>query len=179
MSSIFDSINAWQYKPFRRMGVTIDEEIYYAKILGNILDSDKDKLILEIGCGNCLISSYLKEKGLNIFSIENWNEEMSLDEIKKYKIMCKLNLIQNLFPLPFRDNSFDVVYSALYFYNVSKSKRKEYIKDIQRVLKNDGKFVLLDVELMRGIRKDFTSEGFKEDYFTTNQGVFISVLKKS
>ncbi|ARM76707.1 class I SAM-dependent methyltransferase [Acidianus manzaensis] len=178
MSSIFDSINAWQYKPFRRMGVTIDEEIYFAKLIDNLLENDKDKIILEIGCGNCLISRYLKEKGLNVFSIENWNEEMSINEIKKYKGMCKLNLIQNLFPLPFRESSFDVIYSVLYFYNVPKSKRKDYIKDIQRTLRNNGKFILMDVEAMRGMRKDFISEGFKEDYFTTNQGVFISILKK-
>lgn len=178
MSSIFDSIRAWEYKPFRRMGVTIDEEIYFAKIIGNLLENVKNSKILEIGCGNCLISSYLKQKGLNVFSIENWNEEMSISEIKKYKGVEKLDLIQNLFPLPFRKSSFGVIYSVLYFYNVPRSGRKELIKEIKEALKDEGQLILLDIESMRNMRKDFVAEGFKEEKFTTNQGIFISVMKK-
>lgn len=61
MSSLFESINSWEFKPYRRMGVTIDEEMFYAKILARFVEGLGPRKVLDVGCGNCLFSLVLKK----------------------------------------------------------------------------------------------------------------------
>ncbi|BAB65882.1 class I SAM-dependent methyltransferase [Sulfurisphaera tokodaii] len=175
MSSLFDSINAYDVKPFKRMGVTIDEEIYYAKLLMNFLSRFNLNKVLEIACGNCLIFMYARKIAKQIYAIDDWKGE----DINKWTKGVKDNvtIVQNLFPLPFRSSFFDAVYSFLYFYNVTKKERKDKIEEIYRVLKSDGILVLADIDIMRSIRKDFLTY-FDEVEFYIDQGIFISIMKK-
>ncbi len=176
MSSIFDSLNAWNVKPFRRMGVTIDEEIYFAKSL--LKDVESPRLVLEIGGGNCLVSEMLRRSGKarEVISVDTWEEEITVNDVKSYA--GGVNLVKNLFPLPFRDESVDMVYSVLYFYNVKREARRELAKEIFRVLKANGKFILVEPEIVRNMRKDFAAAGFKEESYRSEQAVFFSKMVK-
>lgn len=46
--------------------------------------------------------------------------------------------------LPFADNHFDVVYSSLVLHHLKTEDKKKAFKEIHRVLKNDGFFLLAD-----------------------------------
>jgi len=178
MSSIFDSIRSWDIKPFRRMGVTIDEEIYFAKSLLKDFEGINLKRIVEIGGGNCVISLVLKNKLQNeILSIDTWNEEIKIDDAKKYS-QGKINLLNNLFPLPFRRESVDLAYSVLYFYNVPRLTRKNLAEDLFLTIKKGGYFILAEPEIVRNMRKDFFNVGFKEISYRSEQAVFFSKMIK-
>ncbi|MEM3292518.1 MAG: methyltransferase domain-containing protein [Saccharolobus sp.] len=171
MSSLFDSLNAWSYKVCRRMGMTIDEELFYAKMLNKIVKGKvKYSSALEIGCCNCLFSLNLG----NTISIDLW-DEIPLEEVKKY---ASSQLVQNLFPLPFRDNTFDLIYSPIFFSNLKRDVRKELAKDVYRVIrKENGILILIDLEIFRKIRKEFIEIGFEEKDYYTYQGVFFSIMQ--
>ena len=167
MSSLFDSLHAWNYKVCRRMGMTIDEEILYAKFLRKLLKPYSKAL--EIGGCNCLFSLDLK----GVITIDIWNE-IPLEEVKKY---AKSQLVENLFPLPFRDNSFDLIYSPLFFSNVKRDARKEMAKEVYRVIKERGTLILIEIELLRKMRKDFFDLGFQEKGYYVYQGIFFSIME--
>ncbi len=168
MSSLFDSLHAWNYKVCRRMGMTIDEEFFYAKLLGKILRDRTYSRALEIGCCNCLFSLNLK----NVISIDFWNE-IPMEEVKKYS---NSELVQNLFPLPFKNDSFDLIYSPLFFSNVKRDVRKELAKEVYRVIKKDGTLILIELELLKKLRKDFIELGFQEREYYVYQGIFFSIM---
>jgi phospholipid N-methyltransferase len=179
MSSIFDSIKAWNIKPFRRMGVTIDEEIYFARSLSKDVEGVNPKNVIEIGGGNCLVSMILRNKiRSEIFSLDTWNEEISVDDVKKYT-SGNVNLINNLFPLPFRKESVDLAYSILYFYNVPKAIRKNFAEELFNSIKKGGYFILAEPEIVRNMRKDFFSVGFEEVSYRSEQAVFFSKMIKN
>ncbi|ABP95028.1 Methyltransferase type 11 [Metallosphaera sedula] len=181
MSSLFDSINSWEFKPYRRMGVTIDEEMFYAKILARFVEGLSPRKVLDVGCGNCLFSLVLKKRfpHLEITSLDLWNDEISVTEIRGYLRDVDTNLVQNLFPLPFRDDQFDLVYAPLYFYNVVKSRRDELAMEIFRVLGKNSFLILVDLEIVRNLRKSFLKAGFVERNYYANQGVFFSLMQKT
>ncbi len=177
MSSLFDNINAWKYKPFRRMGITIDEELRVAKLLASVLDKLPHDKVLEIGCGNCLVSLIIKNKiKSELTSIDVWGEGISYADVKDYLNGVDINLITNLFPLPFRDKSFDVVYAALYFYNRTRKDRRELSNEVYRVIKDNGYLILVEPEIVRNMRRDFS--GFKEIIYFVDQAIFFSVMNK-
>jgi ubiquinone/menaquinone biosynthesis C-methylase UbiE len=176
MSSLFDSIKAWKYKPSRRMGITIDEEIRVAKLLTSLISRLPYNKVLEIGCGNCLVSSMVKKYVKSIIAIDTWGEEITYYDIKDYTKDVDINLIANLFPLPFRDESFDLAYAVLYFYNRIRKDRKELAKEVSRVIKNNGYFILIEPEIIRNMRRDFQS--FKEVGYFVDQGIFFSIMEK-
>lgn len=178
MSSIFDSIRAWDIKPFRRMGVTIDEEIYFAKSILKDIEGFNGKRIVEIGGGNCVISLLLKTKlRKEILSLDTWNEEIKISDVKKYS-HGNIDLLNNLFPLPFRKDSIDLAYSVLYFYNVPRLTRKNLAEDLFTVLNKGGYFILAEPEIVRNMRKDFFNVGFKEISYRSEQAVFFSKMVK-
>lgn len=176
MSSIFDSLNSWDVKPYKRMGVTIDEEIYFGKIILKLVEKYKPKLVLDLACANCLISKMVKERLKEVIAIDDWIDD-DMNKFVNY-VKGRVSVIRNLFPLPFRDSSFDMIYTVLYFYNIPKKNRKERVEEIRRVLKRDGILVLVDLEIVRSMRKDFLANEFNEIEFYEDQGVFISVMRK-
>ncbi|EZQ04909.1 methyltransferase type 11 [Candidatus Acidianus copahuensis] len=180
MSSIFDSIHSWNFKPYRRMGVTIDEEIFYAKMLSKYVESLSPSKILEIGCGNGIFSLTLKKTfpKLDLLSLDLWNDEMRIPEVKGYLSEVDSNMVQNLFPLPTRDSYFDVVYAPLYFYNLPRSRRDEAASEVVRVIKPGGYLILIDLEIVRNMRNSFQKVGLIEKDYHVAQGVFFSLLQK-
>ncbi|AWS00459.1 methyltransferase domain-containing protein [Metallosphaera hakonensis JCM 8857 = DSM 7519] len=180
MSSLFESIKSWEFRPYRRMGVTIDEEMFYAKLLGKFASSLNPSRVLDVGCGNCLFTLVLKTSfpELEIASLDLWNDEMTVAEVKGYLKNVDSNLIQNLFPLPFRDDYFDLVYAPLYFYNVTRDRREELALELFRVVKPRSFLVIIDLEIVRNLRKSFLKAGFEERTYYANQGVFFSLMEK-
>ncbi|WP_373467947.1 methyltransferase domain-containing protein [Acidianus infernus] len=180
MSSIFDSINSWNYRPFRRMGVTICEELRIGKLVSSIIKRINPKKALEIGCGNCLVTlSVEKETKLpSLISIEVWKDEITDKEVKDYLRGEDYNLVENLFPLPFKEKSFDLAYSVLYFYNKIRKERNYLANEISKVIKDNGYFILIEPEIVRNMRKDFFNAGFSEVEYHVDQGIFFSLMKK-
>jgi len=83
----------------------------------------KQKSVLEIGIGNAFVSKYLKERGVNIFTLD-------IDE--------KLNpdIVGNVLDLPFPDNSFEIVACCQVLEHLPYKKFYKAISEIFRVSKS-------------------------------------------
>ena len=86
--------------------------------------------ILDIGCGNGEIATYLSRKCANLVSIDI--EDNRENEANKKP----LNFLLSNESLPFKNNSFDIVVSNHVIEHVSNNQ--EHIEEIYRVLNDDG-----------------------------------------
>ena len=96
----------------------------------------KDSKILEIGCGS---GGGLKQfKDHFIVGLDISDEALKLS--KKYTN----NLIRaDLFKLPFKDESFDLVYSSGLLEHFKIEKSKEAMMEIKRVTKKGGEIIII------------------------------------
>jgi cyclopropane fatty-acyl-phospholipid synthase-like methyltransferase len=122
----------------------------------NEIGSEKDKEVLEIGCGAGYWTKFLCENSKQVFAI---------DLIPKPKIDSKnFNYIENK-DMQFdcsalEDNSIDFAFSFGVFCHLSLDACESYLKDVMRVLKNGGSaiFMYSDDE---GLKKFFNNSDFK------------------
>lgn len=103
------------------------------KLLIN-LAADKEE-ILDLGCGEGTRLSLISKKGIGI--------DISKKAIGiAKKEFPKLNfLVGDLERLPFKDNSFDLVYSAYVFEHLTNPEK--VIEEVKRVLKTNGDLVII------------------------------------
>ena len=118
--------------------------------------SEKNKVVLEIGCGAGYWTKFLCENSKQVFAI---------DLIPKPKIDSKnFKYIENK-DMQFdcsalEDNSIDFAFSFGVFCHLSFDACESYLKDVMRVLKNGGSaiFMYSDDE---GLKKFFDDSDFK------------------
>lgn len=108
-----------------------------SKMNDDFLGNKKINNVLEVGCniGNQL--NFLQKKGYkNLFGIE-----ISENAVEKSKIYTKnINIIQGSgFDIPFKDNYFDLVFTAGVLIHINPNDLKKIMKEIHRVSK---KFVM-------------------------------------
>jgi ubiquinone/menaquinone biosynthesis C-methylase UbiE len=117
---------------------TAPENREIEKFLGDV----KGKDILEIGCGFGEASVYLAMKGARVTA-----SDISKIMVNFVKRLAKYNKVEmevcqaSAEKLPFKDNSFDVVYAANVLHHVDILAT---IMEVKRVLKKGGKFVCWD-----------------------------------
>ncbi|HJD63271.1 MAG TPA: class I SAM-dependent methyltransferase [Rickettsia endosymbiont of Degeeriella rufa] len=97
--------------------------------------------VLDYGCGAGKSTIFLKSLGLDVTGVDI-NEEMikiasSNDPVGIYNIITSGNILAE-------DNTFDLVFSSWVMMEVaSKEELAKIAKEITRVLKNDGSFIML------------------------------------
>ncbi|HJD61613.1 MAG TPA: class I SAM-dependent methyltransferase [Rickettsia endosymbiont of Columbicola hoogstraali] len=97
--------------------------------------------VLDYGCGAGKSTIFLKSLGLDV-TVVDINEEMikiasSNDPVGIYNIITSGNILAE-------DNTFDLVFSSWVMMEVaSKEELAKIAKEITRVLKNDGSFIML------------------------------------
>ncbi len=93
------------------------------------------ELILEVGCGTCVFTSFFVKKGLKLIAVD-----ISLDLLKKAKEKYPhLNILQaDAENLPFKERSFDYVIgvSVLHHFNLKPALRSMFL-----VLKDRGALI--------------------------------------
>jgi len=89
-----------------------------------------DKSVLELGAGEGMDTTFLRMLSSSLVSTDlNTNEELGITYLDHSK------------PLPFEENSFDVVVSSLSMHYFYWNKTIEIIKEISRILKKGGLLV--------------------------------------
>lgn len=114
------------------------------------------EIILDVGCGRGLFLNSCAKKltsgyavGLDIWSQTDQTAnrpENTLNNAKIEGVLNKIKLITgDMKTIPFNDNTFDVVVSSLALHNLpTKEARAMALSEMVRVLKTDGRIVLLD-----------------------------------
>ncbi len=96
--------------------------------------------VLDLGCGNGRLIELLKDRKIDYTGIDNSKELIGL---AKEKHLNQKFLVGDALNLPFKDNSFDLIYSIAVLHHIpSKKLRIKFLKEAQRVLKKDGRIVL-------------------------------------
>lgn len=131
--------------------------------------------ILDAGCGEGRFSKYFIEKQANITSMDFSEEYISL---ARKKIGKGKFVVGSVTSLPFKDNSFDVIFSIDVLQHVPNLK--DAISEFKRVLKKGGKLIIVDKnkfglhgkyfipKLIVQKYREFTEwrySGFKEQWF--------------
>ncbi|MBS3126695.1 class I SAM-dependent methyltransferase [Candidatus Woesearchaeota archaeon] len=111
------------------------------------LDIQGKMQVLDAGCGSGSLALDVKKRYAKaaLYAVDADPTILAIAEQKakeaKQQIHFRKAFLQKL---PFPDNSFDVVYSSLVFHHLSSNIKKEAMKEIHRVLKKDGRFLLID-----------------------------------
>jgi ubiquinone/menaquinone biosynthesis C-methylase UbiE len=104
--------------------------------------SAKGNLILEVGCGAGADSRYMSKKGAHVVSVDLSPSNVILTT-KGMKIL-NLNgrgICADAEKLPFKDNTFDAVYSFGVLHHTPDTKQS--INELYRVLKRGGKMAVM------------------------------------
>ena len=97
---------------------------------------NKESSILEIGCGEGILSEYLLKKGFNILSTDISGSVLSrLKSRVPEASVLKLDLNQ---PLPFGSFSFDIIIADLCLHYFSDRETSGILKELRRILSEDG-----------------------------------------
>ncbi|BFH72344.1 methyltransferase domain-containing protein [Sulfurisphaera javensis] len=169
------------FAPILRMGITIDEEIFIAKKIANLLKGERGK-ILDYACGNCLIPIFLSLSLNNeIYATDDWKQfdkKKAEELISKYR--SNVRLFYGLEKTPFPDSYFDLIYSVLYFYNLKRDRVKNHVQEINRILKSKGKFLVVDIISVRGkVKKELEEIQYSLSNYEEANGLFFSLWQKS
>jgi len=126
------------------------------ELLPNLVD--KKIKILDFGCGDGLVSSFVK----TIFAdAQIYGVDTSPEHIEVAKLAYEnINFAVSDTNIPASDNSFDLVFAAETFHHIELDKHEHYLQEIKRVLKSSGIFVLLELDPLFPVRPEFI-EGAK------------------
>lgn len=122
------------------------------QLLEIVAGKEGDK-ILEVGCGEAANIVNLESMGRKY----RWyGMDISFDKIK-FCVSHKIGdfLCADVINLPFRDNSFDVVFARDLLHHVDK-RRENVIKEMIRVCRKKGKVILLEANGRNSIYKVFS-----------------------
>jgi len=143
----------------------LNEAIPYQRLMDDlvkVLEVKEGDLIFDAGSGTGNLSILLKEFGARPTGYDFSEKAIQIHLMKDKEAEVFLgDLTDNL---PFPDNYFDKVVSNNVLYTIGKNNRLAIFKEILRVLKPDGKFVLANVHTEFNpltIFKDHLNESLK------------------
>ncbi|UCD84967.1 MAG: class I SAM-dependent methyltransferase [Deltaproteobacteria bacterium] len=111
----------------------------YIQTLSGYFNPTAGKKLLDIGCGwgKTLISC--GKEGMECWGLDISQVMLSKAKEKAEKDKLKIHLsLGNAAELPYKENSFNIVWGYAVLMHLPKSKAKETLEEIRRVLKSDG-----------------------------------------
>lgn len=100
---------------------------------------DKHGSILEAGCGSGYLVSYFQNRGYFSVGLDCYSTPLN---IAKYRFKAKNLVMGDIFNLPFKDSSFDLVWNEGVLEHFNLKKSIEAVNEMVRVSK---KYVVIDV----------------------------------
>lgn len=111
----------------------------------------RNKIVLEIGCGDGYGADYLSRYAKRIIAIDHSKDNIGHAESRYKKENLKFKVMQAL-ELDFPDKSFDVAYSFQVIEHIPESKLVQYLTEIKRVLAQDGLACFSTLNLRHGMK---------------------------
>jgi len=156
---------------------------FFKKVENYLSPKDYEK-ILDIGSGTSSFSIYLKNENptLDIYDIDGSKEMLRIAKrkIEDESLMIHLEeaLAENI---PHEDNFFDKEVAIFLFSYIPATIKPYAMKELFRVLKPGGKFVMVDISVQSGLKKYvellkyipnplFFEEGLNGEFFKLLKG---------
>lgn len=144
----------------------------------DILDSNRNEMILDLGCGIGANTRYLLEKGYSVLSCDFSLE--ALKNIEMYFPTSKVKYLNMLETFPFADEAFSLAIADLSLHYFNHKDTVDILREIKRILKKDG-ILLARVASVRdyhfgagkgkALEKNFYFEGDYEKRFFDEEDV--------
>lgn len=148
----------------------------FRDILIEKLNPEDDEEILEFGFGTGQNLILAKAQNTNTkfigVDIDPKVREIAIHKLNKHNLSITLDLYNGV-TLPYKDNQFDKIYSCLVFHQLDAETKLNCLKELNRVLKQNGKIIIADWGKAQNKLMRFTFgfvqllDGFK----TTNDNV--------
>lgn len=145
------------------------DKFKYAEWLDDYIDVIKNckTKVLDLGCGAGSDSYYLTEKGLEVIACDY--SPVALETAKKEAPKAETRLVDISKPLPFEDNSFDLVVADLCLHYFDTKKTQEIMQEIKRILTKNG-HLLARVNSTADINHGAgQGEKIEENYYFVNE----------
>lgn len=124
----------------------------------NLLKLKPYERLLDLGCGTGSLLMVAKKKNPYVemvgVDVDKKILEIAQKKIQKNNLNIKL-IKSSADKLPFPDSSFDIVVSTLVFHHLPTDVKKETLKEVHRILKKNGRFLLVDFGKLRRFLKIF------------------------
>ena len=103
-------------------------------------DKNESLKILDFGCGDGNSSIYIRKHFPNaiICGIDVSDSSIKIADSKKIEDATFKSY--NGSEIPFKDKEFDIVFTSMVFHHIGYKLHTNILKDINRVIKNDGRF---------------------------------------
>lgn len=127
-------INMWDSWSKKRSSIPV-----YDKWLDNyqdVLNKNKEQIILDLGCGIGADTLYLIEKGFKVLSCDFSNA--ALESIKKYIPNSETKHVNMLETLPFNNEEYSLIIADLCLHYFNHEATIRIMNEIKRILKKDG-----------------------------------------
>ena len=131
----------------KEVNLDLDQEKPMGLVRNVAFEMEKRNLsdVLELGCGrgrNCI---WLAKEHYSVTGIDYNLHDLLL--VKEYVVTHNLSvpIVQNdVFPLSFKENTFDVILSFNVLTYITEETRKKFAKEVKNVLRPQGLFVLVE-----------------------------------
>jgi len=134
---------------FEKIFVNSKMDYYFHRFFGihrvlNQLNISKSSKILELGCGVGMTTKFIAKKFSESYVTALDYDSEQIKKAKEENDNKKVNFtVGDAANLNFSDNSYDIVFEILAFHHIPKYQVA--IKEVFRVLKPGGKFIILDI----------------------------------
>lgn len=105
----------------------------------NVIDALPKGKALDLGCGLGQYTKYLLNKGFDVISADISIE--ALNNLKSNMHNANIKEIDMSNPLPFEDETFDLVFANLSIHYFDKKITIQLLKEIHRIIKKNGYFI--------------------------------------
>lgn len=111
-----------------------------------------EQKILDVACGTGTLSVAIKNRvpAARVYACDVDAEILQMARAKAFESGAQIEFNQAFsHQLPYAENSFDRVFSTLFFHHLTLERKNETLREIRRVLKPRGEFHLADFALPR------------------------------
>lgn len=129
--------------------LSLGQDFFWRKKMATEAVKDETQIVLDLAVGTGDSAKELLKKGLRVIGVD-----ISLEMLKiaKTKIQKNFTAISaSAYELPFKDRTFDIVTCAFGIRNMHETEIA--LKEIHRVIKDNGKIVILEFSLPKGFLK--------------------------
>lgn len=139
--------------------------------------------ILEVGCGtgrdSIIISEKIKNKNCNYFLLDSSSQMLktSIKKLKSKKFTSNTFILGDSAMLPFKDKLFDKIYSFTVYPAIQD--KKKFFKEVDRVLKPGGKFVMVSEGMPDFLKKTDFGKIILNNSHLYNQNLPLDILPES
>ncbi|MBT3419219.1 MAG: class I SAM-dependent methyltransferase [Candidatus Magasanikbacteria bacterium] len=123
--------------------------------------------ILDVGCGNGRLSMLFSDKDISYTGVD---QSENLITLARSRYEDKTFVVEDICTLSFLDNSFDALYAVAVICHIPPQLQKQVIKEMFRVLRPGGCFIMTNWNAFNGWVQDKVTKG---KYTTEDQKNFI------